>query len=378
MSISRTVLSIVFVLCVGVANVWAGETFGDFSSGSGSQQLNWSEEFNYADGGQTKVDTRHSTDSSGRSIETQTTSYTGPDGKTYTETQTSEYDPYTGKTSTTDSSTGTPPTHIDDTPAIDKGGVDVTGKTDTQSIDTQYRDGGVTDTFTDTKTGKVDTWQSVDMDSGKTSSGTPARKEARQWQGPPARTLPIICRVSSLFTKTSASEGKAQELMSQVMANQGKDTQQVVKDWMKNNKEFLATGPRSMRMEKINWTMPLIIAGYPTEQYRVIVEDRPVADFWIAPKINIWKVLEGNRPARATRIGQMILPHWKKVSEVEQKRVFKHLVLAFKDISGKGYVATSIKTSADSHYNLPAIPDDYKLEVINLKAVQDQLNQMMR
>lgn len=355
----------------------ASETLSDTSSGGG-QQLSWNEQFDYADGGSTKIDTQHSTDASGNSVETQKVSYTDGKGNTYSETETSTYDSSTGKTTTSHSSEGTPPTQIDDTPAVDKGGVDVSGKSESQNIDTQYRDGGVTDQFTNPKTGKIDTEQSVDMDSGKTTSMDPVNKVERQWQGPPARTLPLVCRVSTLFTKTSGSEQKAQDLASQMMNNRGKDPQEIIKDWLKQNKSEFAAGPKSMRMERIHWNVPVVIAGYPTEHYRVIVENRPVADVWIAPKINIWGVLLGGKAARSARVGQMLLPHWKKVPESEQKRVFKHLVTAFKTPDGKGYVAKSITRAAESRYVVPTAPSNYKKEIIDLKQVADQLNTMMQ
>lgn len=371
-----TIVAIVVLSCAG--SVIAGESLSDTTSGSG-QELSWSEQYDHADGGTTKIETHHSTDANGNSVETQKVSYTDGKGNTYTETDSSTYDASTGKTTTSHSSEGTPPTSIDDAPAIDKGGVDVSGKSESQNIDTQYRDGGVTDKFSNPKTGKVDTEQSVDLDNGKTTSVDPVNKVERQWQGPPARTLPTICRVSSLFTKTTSSDQKAQDLMSRMMSNQGKqDTQTVIKEWLKENKADFAAGPKSMRMEKINWTVPIQIAGYPTEHYRVIVENRPVADLWIAPKVNIWNVLQGSKPARAARVGQMVLPHWKKVPVAEQKRVFKHLVTAFKTNDGKGYMVKSIARAAESRYVPLSAPADYKKETIHLKDVQDQLNTMMQ
>lgn len=377
MKITSAVAIIAFS-CASVGPVRAGESLSDTTSGSG-QELSWNELFDYADGGSTKIETQHSTDVANNSIETQKVTYTDGKGNAYTETDTSTYDASTGKTTTNHSSEGTPPTSIDDAPAIDNGGVDVSGKSESQTIDTRYRDGGVTDTFTDPKTGRVSTEHSVDMDTGKTTNVDPVNKVERQWQGPPARTLPTICRVSSLFTKTSSNDQKAQDLMSRMMANQGnQDVQSVMKEWLKENKADFAAGPRSMRMEKMNWAVPTKMAGYSTEHYRVIVENRPVADLWIAPKVNIWNVLQGDKPARASRVRQMLLPHWKKVSEAEQRRVFKHLVVTFKTSDGKGYLIKSVIRASDTKYAPPATPSDYKKETINVKEVQEQLNTMMQ
>lgn len=371
----RHIIIILIMLgCAVPTQAW--ESSSDSSSGSG-QELSWNEQFDFGDGGSTKVSTQHSTDANGNSVETQKITYTDDRGQTYSETQTSTYDPATGKTTTTQSSEGNPPTAIDDAPPIDKGGVDVSGKSESQSIDSQYRDGGVTDKFTG-KDGNLDTEQSVDVNTGKTTSINPATKVARQWQGPPARALPLICRVSSLFTKTTSSDQKARDLTSRMMNAQGKDTQGVIKDWLKENKASFAAGPKSMRVEKVNWTLPLKVAGYSTEHYRVIVEDRPVADLWIAPKVNIWNVMQGGNAARAGHIGRMLLPHWQKVPAAEQKRIFKNLIVLFKTTDGKGYTVSSIKRAADSSYSPPAIPSEYKRETLDTKELLRQANEMMQ
>lgn len=335
----------------------------DTQSSSGGQEFSSHEVYSDSNG-TTTIDSSHTDFPNGDASETQKTSFTDNEGNTYSETHSSRYDDASGKWTDTHTEEGTPPPDTPEPPPVDKGGTQTEGEGNGKGVESRYGDGGVEDSWKDSS-GNVDHGQWTDVDKGSSGNIYPPSKTAMEIDSVPARTIPMICQFNGLAIKGYEKSFSANPSSPMAAVRALAQARQMMDQIARYGLPKDATVSK-MELKKIPWKIPLRIAGYKTEHYKILGDNRIRGEIWVVPKINIFKVMQGGKARRDLNIEHAIVPHWAKTAG--EKNVFKKLVTVYREPARKNiYKTTSIHSLAGYSFKKPSVPADYKVTVLNAK-----------
>lgn len=351
-------------------------SFESRQSGSGSQEINAhgkTDHGNY----QIEYNQHHDMDTAGSTFDSQKVTYTGPDGKQYTETHTWKYDAFTEETRETHRIEGEAPKEIPEPAEFNpENGVKVDGEANGEPVESKYGSGGLEDHWPQPGDERVH-W--VDLNKNHSGDLDFSNKTGYEIESAPARTIPLICQIAGLAWDPFAWGVAPLSLNEQMLQNPQKISE-AFEEMMKKLKMNLPRDKEKAAIEelidivKVEWKYPFRFWGYPAEHYAVLVgkgkAKRKRADIWVIPKINIWNVLKGKNRNREKNIEDMMLPHWEGVSLAKQKKIFSKLAVMFFDNAfGKYYIAQSMEKLPHYIFHRPPTPEGFQIERMTQKQI---------
>ena len=349
-------------------------SFESKQNSSGGQEIHARTKSDYGSY-QLETEQHHTTDRQGGIDEMQKATYTGPDGKQYSETNWREYDPWTGEWKEGHRIEGEPPKDIPepDYSKIKDGGVRVEGNANGEPVKTDYGPGGLQEEWPDGRKH----W--IDLDKGATGHIDPNDQTAQEVEGIPARTIPLICHVSSLSMPPVdlgfTPQGFAEEFMKNPEAAQ-KMIEKLEKGMKKLQSELPRMKLEALSVEEVVWKKPPRFWGYPVKSYLIFQgkgsQKKKRADIWTVPQIKLWDILKGKNQGREKYIERMLVPHWEGVSLAKQKEIFSSLTVLFIDYAygGRYYIAEEMEKLPQYVFHRPLVPAGYAVTKIDRKEIE--------